>query len=80
VVALTQLLDLEQEVRTLGAELGAGPFAMPPKVHPRQLLGLEIEAFAHELASVSVWIAYFQWKAAHGGDWDTPVLQRLDAI
>lgn len=80
VVALTQLLDLEQDVRSLGAELGAGPFAMPPRVHPRQLLGLEVEAFAHELASVSVWIAYFQWKAAHGGDWDTPVLQRLDTI
>lgn len=80
VVALGGLLDLEHEVRLLGAELGAGPFAMPPRVHPRNLLGLEIEAFAFELASVSVWIAYFQWKAAHGGEWETPVLQRLDSI
>ena len=80
VVALTQLLDFEQEVRTLGAELGAGPFAMPPHISPRNLRGIEIEPFAHELASVSVWIAYFQWKAAHGGDWDTPVLQALPGI
>ena len=80
VVALGGLLDLEHEVRLLGAELGAGPFAMPPRVHPRNLLGIEVEAFAFELASVSVWIAYFQWKAAHGGEWETPVLQRLESI
>ncbi|GAA5533979.1 class I SAM-dependent DNA methyltransferase [Deinococcus aluminii] len=80
VVALGQLLDLEQEVRSLGAELGAGPFAMPPLLHPRNLRGIEIEPFAHELASVSVWIAFFQWKAAHGGEWETPVLQRLNTI
>lgn len=80
VVTLGRLLDLEHEVRTLAFELGAGPFDLPPKVHPRQLLGLEVEAFAHELASVSVWIAYIQWNAAHGGDWGNPVLQRLDTI
>ncbi|WP_084047647.1 DNA methyltransferase [Deinococcus hopiensis] len=76
VVALGRLLDLEQEVRALGA----GPFAMPPQVYPRQLRGIEIEVFAHELASVSAWIAFFQWKAAHGGEGETPVLQRLDNI
>ncbi|GAA5514905.1 hypothetical protein Dcar01_03669 [Deinococcus carri] len=80
VVTLGQLLDLEHEVRSLAFELGAGPFAMPPRVHPRQLLGIEVEAFAHELASVSAWIAFFQWKAAHGGEWETPVLQRLNTI
>lgn len=80
VVTLGQLLDLEHEVRSLAFELGAGPFDLTPKVHPRQLLGIEVETFAHELASVSVWIAYFQWKAVHGGAWETPVLQRLDSI
>jgi hypothetical protein len=44
IVALGQLLDLKYEVRMLGAELGAGPFAMPPWVHPRQLHGIEREA------------------------------------
>lgn len=80
IVTLGQLLDLEHEVRTLAFELGAGPFDLTPKVHPRQMQGIEVEPFAHELASVSVWIAYFQWKAAHGGEWETPVLQRLDSI
>lgn len=80
VVALGQLLDLEHEVRSLGFELGAGPFDLPPLVHPRQMLGIEVETFAHELASVSVWIAFFQWKAAHGGEWETPVLQALTTI
>lgn len=80
VVTLGQLLDLEQEVRTVAFELGAGPFAVPPKVHPRQLMGIEVEAFAHELASVALWIAFFQWKRAHGGQWETPVLQRLNTI
>ncbi|WP_339098336.1 class I SAM-dependent DNA methyltransferase (plasmid) [Deinococcus sp. VB142] len=80
VVALGQLLDLEHEVRSLGFELGAGPFDLPPLVHPRQLLGIEVETFAHELASVAIWIAFFQWKAAHGGEWETPVLQALKTI
>ncbi|MGY2894715.1 class I SAM-dependent DNA methyltransferase [Deinococcus sp. UYEF24] len=79
VVALGQLLDLEHEVVTLAEDL-AGRFALPPVVHPRQLLGIEVEAFAHELASVSVWIAYFQWNAAHGGEWPSPVLQRTESI
>jgi len=80
VVALGLLLDLEHEVRATAFALGAGDFDMPPQVHPRQMLGIEIEAFAHELATVSVWIAFFQWNAAHGGEWGTPVLQRLDTI
>lgn len=80
VVALGQLLDLEHEIRTVAFELGEGPFAVPPLVHPRQFLGIEIEEIAHELASVTVWIAFFQWKAAHGGEWETPVLQQLDSI
>ena len=80
VVTLGQLLDLEHEVRQFGDELGAGAFALPPLVHPRQMLGLEIEPFARELASVTIWIAYFQWKEAHGGEWETPVLQPLDTV
>ncbi|WP_261665247.1 class I SAM-dependent DNA methyltransferase [Deinococcus sp. Marseille-Q6407] len=80
VVALTLLLDLDQETRVTAMELGAGAFDVPPIVHPRQFHGIEIEPFAHELASVSIWIAFFQWQAAHGGQWPTPVLQRLHTI
>lgn len=79
-VTLKQLLDLEYEVRLAGEEYGLGAFAMPPRVHPRQLLGIEVEPFAHELASVVLWIGHIQWKRAHGGEWDSPVLERLDGL
>ncbi|WP_199777071.1 class I SAM-dependent DNA methyltransferase [Deinococcus sp. NW-56] len=80
VVALGQLLDLEHEVRELARDLGMGEFSLPPRVHPQQMHGLEVEAFAHELASVSTWISYFQWKAAHGGAWEEPILKKLTNI
>jgi N-6 DNA Methylase len=80
IVALGQLMELEHEVIQLARQLGFGDFQLPPQVHPQQLHGIEIETFAHELASVSVWIAYSQWKAAHGGEWQTPVLQRLGTV
>lgn len=79
-VALKKLLDLEYQVRSAVTMNGVGEFEMPPLVHPRQMLGLEIEPFAHELAGITLWMGYFQWKRAHGGDWETPVLQRLDNI
>ncbi|AZI45353.1 class I SAM-dependent DNA methyltransferase (plasmid) [Deinococcus psychrotolerans] len=79
-VALKKLLDLEHEVRLTAFEYGAGDFDLPPLVHPRQTLGIEVEPFAHELASITLWIGYFQWKRAHGGDWPTPVLERLTNI
>ena len=79
-VALKKLLDLEYQVRSAVTMNGVGEFEMPPLVHPRQMLGLEIEPFAHELAGITLWMGYFQWKRAHGGDWETPVLQSLNNI
>ena len=79
-VTLKRLLDLEHEVRLTAFQYGAGDFDIPPLVHPRQLLGIEIEDFAAELASVTLWIGYFQWNRAHGGQWPTPVLERLNNI
>lgn len=79
-VTLKRLLDLEHEVRLTAFQYGAGDFDIPPLVHPRQMLGIEIEGFAAELASVTLWIGYFQWNRAHGGQWPTPVLERLDNI
>lgn len=79
-VALKKLLDLEYQVRSAVAMNGIGEFEMPPLVHPRQMLGLEIEPFAHELAGITLWMGYFQWKRAHGGDWETPILQHLNNI
>lgn len=79
-VALKKLLDLEYQVRMAAVMNDIGEFEMPPLVHPQQMLGIEIETFAHELASITLWMGYFQWKRAHGGHWETPILQRLDNI
>ncbi len=78
-VALGALLDLEKEVVTYGAT--AGLAQMFPEVSPRQLHGLEVNAYAHELAQVAVWIAYLQWMTANGFQpRRDPVLQPLDTI
>ncbi len=78
-VALGALLDLEKEVVTYGATAGlAGMF---PEVSPRQLYGLELNTYAHELAQVAVWIAYLQWMTANGFQpRRDPILQALDTI
>jgi type II restriction/modification system DNA methylase subunit YeeA len=78
-VALAALLDLEKEVVTYGATAGLPAFF--PEVGPRQLRGLEVNAYAHELAQVAVWIAYLQWMTANGFQpRRDPVLQPLDTI
>jgi hypothetical protein len=50
-------------------------------VSPSQLFGIEIEFYAHELASIVVWIGFLQWKHEHGVQEDRePVLEKLDNI
>ncbi|MGH2352544.1 MAG: DNA methyltransferase, partial [Chloroflexota bacterium] len=84
-VALKRLLDLEKEVVTFGAANGVGNLF--PRVGPEQLFGVEINAYAHELASVVVWIGYIQWLRDNGfGSPAEPILkplaniQHMDAI
>ena len=78
-VALKKLLDLEKEVSVFGATSGLP--SMFPKVDPSQLYGIEINAYAHELASVVVWIGYLQWLHDNGFGFPTPpILKRLDNI
>ncbi|HEY3232414.1 MAG TPA: DNA methyltransferase, partial [Roseiflexaceae bacterium] len=64
-VAIQQLLDLEKEVITFAArpDVGLGVF---PRVRPTQLHGIEINAYAAELAQVVVWIGYLQWMRDNG--------------
>jgi hypothetical protein len=51
------------------------------QVHPSQLYGLETNVYAHELASVVVWIGYLQWLNDNGIGWPTePILRKLDNI
>lgn len=77
-VALSALLDLEQEVSVYAARNGLA--ALFPVVGPRQLSGLEINPYARELAQAVVWIGYLQWLSGHGYGWREPVLEPLETI
>ena len=78
-VALKQLLDLEKAVITLAQGLAVGGFF--PSVSPEQLHGVEVNAYAHELAQITVWIGYIQWLRDNGfGVPSQPILKPLDTI
>ncbi len=79
-VTLRLLKDLEHSVIRWGAErLGiTGEF---PQIGPHNVLGIEINPYARELAGVSIWIGHIQWMLDHGyGFPRDPVLQPLDNI
>jgi hypothetical protein len=78
-VALAALKDLEKEVVAYGTANGLP--AMLPRVGPAQLAGLEVNAYARELAQVVVWIGYLQWMTANGFQVNRdPVLEPLETI
>ena len=58
-IALRSLLDLEKQAIDLAASLGWHDFH--PMVKPSQMLGLEINPYAAELARTALWIGYIQW-------------------
>lgn len=79
-VTLRLLKDLEQEAIRWGAERLriSGEF---PRVDPHNVLGIEINPYAKELAGVAIWIGHIQWMLDHGyGFPRDPVLQPLDNI
>jgi hypothetical protein len=79
-VALERLLDLEKEVRVYGATEAGLPMGLP-SVRPRQVLGLEINDYAQQLAQVVVWIGYLQWMIGNGfTGLSEPVLDPLETI
>ena len=79
-LALKRMLDLWQEARIFAADHGL-PTVLPEMVHPSQLFGLELNVYAHEMASVVVWIGYLQWLKEHGMGFPTePILRKLDNI
>jgi hypothetical protein len=78
-VALRRLLDLQKEVISYAARKGLPP--IPLTVGPQQLYGIEINDYAHELAQVTVWIGYLQWRYENGfAAMDDPVLRPLNNI
>jgi len=78
-IALQQLLDLQKEVIVFAERHGLP--AIPLTVGPQQLHGMEINVYAHELAQVTVWIGYIQWRYENGLEkLPTPILRPLDTI
>jgi type II restriction/modification system DNA methylase subunit YeeA len=62
----------------------AKPLGLPPdefRVGPEAVLGIEINAYAAELARLTVWITELQWQLQKGhGLTRRPILDRLDGI
>ncbi|HVS71126.1 MAG TPA: DNA methyltransferase [Phycisphaerae bacterium] len=82
-VAIQQLLSLEKEILAFGAHLPPPyTFNAAPRVRPTQLLGIEINPYAAELAQVSIWIGFLQWMYLNGFPpaADTPILSKLQSI
>ncbi len=79
-VALNLLHGLEREVIRWALEREIVPPA--PRVHPRQLLGIEIDEYAHQIASVVVWIGHIQNESRVGSDIQNrdPILDPFDNI
>lgn len=79
-VSLGLLKDLEKEVIQHPAFDGLPPVE-PRFVTPAQLYGIEISDYAHELASVVVWIGYIQWFRNNGYRYEQkPILQKLGNV
>ena len=79
-VTLRLLKDLEQDVIGWGADRLSIPREVP-EVGPHNVLGIEVNPYARELAGVSIWIGHIQWMLDHGyGFPRDPVLQPLDNI
>ncbi len=79
-LALKRMLDLWKEAQVFTALHGL-PALGAQQVTPAQLYGIEINSYAHELASVVVWIGYLQWLKENGVGMPTePILRHLTNI
>ena len=78
-IALRSLLDFEREVIDFAA--ARGWTGLTPAVQPNQMLGLEINHYAAELARTALWIGYIRWHQANGFPYtQRPILTPLDTI
>ena len=78
-LSLLALKDIEHRANLEAEALGcAREF---PRVGPENVLGIELNPYAAELARVSVWIGEIQWMRRNGFDAArNPVLRTLDTI
>ena len=78
-LALHALKDLEHRIQLEAEALGLQRAF--PAVGPANVRGIEINAYAAELARVSVWIGEIQWMRRNGfRESRDPILQPLDTI
>ena len=79
-LALKALKDLEKRANLEAADMGLHP-EISIEVSPANVLGLELEPFAAELARVTVWIGELQWMLRNGYPYLVkPILKPLDTI
>ena len=78
-MSLLALKDLELRIDVEAEVLGLNPSL--PSIGPECVHGIEINAYAAELARVSVWIGHIQWSKKNGYPPPVdPVLQPLHTI
>ena len=78
-LALQSLKDLEHRVELEAEALGFQRAF--PEIGPANVKGIEINAYAAELARVSVWIGEIQWMRRNGfSEARDPILKPLDTI
>ncbi len=79
-LALKALRDIEKRAHVDALQLGLEP-PMAMETGPHNILGLEINEFAAELARVTVWIGDIQWCRQNGYPYaSNPILKPLDGI
>ena len=79
-LGLKALKDIEHQSHIEAAALGLDREA-DLVTGPHNMLGLELNEYAAELARVTVWIGELQWRLQHGYEFKTnPVLEPLDHI
>ncbi|MDP2809984.1 MAG: class I SAM-dependent DNA methyltransferase [Rhodocyclaceae bacterium] len=79
-LALKSLKDLERRANTEAEALGLHR-QVSIEVSPANVLGIELDAYAAELARVTVWIGEIQWMLRNGYPVSAqPILKPLDTI
>ena len=79
-VALKTLKDIERRVNTEAEQLGLQR-QVAIECGPNNVLGIELDPYAAELARVTVWIGEIQWMLQNGYPVsDKPILKPLDNI
>ena len=78
-VTLNLLHELERDIILWAIENGVD---LPqPRVHPQQLLGIEIDEYAQQLASIVVWIGHIRNETRNGNiEHRDPIIDPIDNI